>query len=374
MRRHSFFKLPPLKAGNPQNFFSARRPLLLIPLLILAGCSVVASLPGMDRIINPNSSAEVGPLLTQLDDRPVLPPEAENQATTANNEATAPVNKESAGDLKQQQAPQPITRSNDQPPPTALPTTAKPPAPSPTTIPAREPKNADTGTQQTPAAAAPTGDEPKVEPIPTGRLSGTVILQGEKKDLLSPEGTLITLVPAQPLPPREHRETATYEIDMEKKIYSPGILAISSADRVVFANKDKIRHNVFSSSGKNAFDLGTYGAGLKRSVALKEPGIVKVYCNIHAEMATFIAVGEPGLTTVTSAQGTFSLADLVPGKYRLHAWNIRGEAWSDLDIQADKTRTLSVTIQVAESNVESHTNKFGKIYPKNTTQFDDEFY
>ena len=59
---------------------------------------------------------------------------------------------------------------------------------------------------------------------------------------------------------------------------------------VDFPNADPIYHNVFSVSGANRFDLGLYRSGAAKSKKFEEPGLVRVYCNIHPQMIGFVMV------------------------------------------------------------------------------------
>jgi len=167
----------------------------------------------------------------------------------------------------------------------------------------------------------------KAKVTSVGAVSGSVVLLGGNGQKLSATGTMVTLTPkALESSSIKRRAPKTHVIDMEDKQYQPRYSTINAGDQVVFVNKDNIRHNVFSSSGSNAFDLGTYGAGLKRAVTLEEPGIVKIYCNIHSDMATFVAVGNQSLSTKADDQGRYQIGNVPPGTYELGLWNIRGES------------------------------------------------
>lgn len=208
-----------------------------------------------------------------------------------------------------------------------------------------------------------------------GVVTGTISLWANEEKSLSPAGIIVTL---KPIDGRQVPDVAeapsTHVVDMENKTYSPRFLTIKSHDRVSFINKDEIKHNVFSSSGKNAFDLGTYDAGKRREVELVSEGIVKVYCNIHAEMAAFIAVNREGLSGVTDKDGKFEIEGVPIGQYELKAWHIRGEASQDITVISNRTTTVDTSIDVSSYKRTKHKNKFGKNYNKNADIFDDEFY
>lgn len=184
---------------------------------------------------------------------------------------------------------------------------------------------------------------------------------------------LFPLESAQKLPPKEQK-SALHTIDMKGKTYLPDHLAVDIDDTVVFTNSDKIKHNVFSPSGKNAFDLGTYSAGKKRGVTFKNAGIVKVYCNIHPGMATFVSVGEPGLSAVTDSAGNFRIRSVPVGRYKMSVWNVRGEVSKFIDVTVSGNNRYDLDVQVSAEKTATHQNKFGEKYKKRSALFDDEFY
>src|SRR5262249_26172976 len=100
----------------------------------------------------------------------------------------------------------------------------------------------------------------------------------------------------------------TIEIRQEGKQFSPRVAVVQTGTTVYFPNFDAIYHNVFSSSARNSFDLGSYRAGEKpRSVTLTAPGVVDVFCNMHQKMSAAILVVPSPLFTKVRPDGTFRL-------------------------------------------------------------------
>lgn len=325
---------------------------------LLSGCSVIEQLPGMDRLISKDSSAEVGPVLDASNNQPITP---------------APVEPASA-------APTPQAAPLKTPPTTSMQGTDAPHKNPESSAENVIPETSTLSLANKNVASAVLADEPSVTEtkaqatVNTGHVSGNLTFFGPDIAAAQEEQTIITLIPKTPTATFIASKPRVYSIDMENKTYLPRYLTIAKNDQIIFVNKDKIKHNVFSATGKNAFDLGTYGAGLKRAVALKETGIVKVYCNIHPQMATFIAVGDPGLTTVASKSGSFSFTGIPVGDYQLHAWNIRAESFQDISVNSNQTSKAKVELKLTNNDIKDHTNKFGKEYPKNQEFLDDEFY
>ncbi len=298
-----------------------------------------------DRIVTPNSSAIVGPLKSDL----VSPEEAKTKKETA-EKVEAPIAK--------------ISEPKAKVPPKVKEVEKKMPV-----------KKSVTKTGQMSRKA-----EKKIPPAPkqpikrNGSVSGRVSIVGKDNAPISPRGVLLDLKPIGDTVVSKVRGPVNHDVDMKNKTYLPRHLTIQKQDRVSFLNKDRIKHNVFSSTGANAFDLGTYSAGKKREVTLQESGVVKVYCNIHAEMATFISVSEVGLNTISTDDGSYTIKDVPPGEYELHAWHIRGETTQKIVITSNTETEHDINLNTADYKRVKHQNKFGKKYNKNSALFDDEFY
>ena len=83
----------------------------------------------------------------------------------------------------------------------------------------------------------------------------------------------------------------TLEIKQKDKQFWPQTAVVQRGTSIVFPNLDSVFHSVFSTSGRNSFDLGSYRSGdPARSVTLTTPGVVEVFCNIHAKMNANILV------------------------------------------------------------------------------------
>lgn len=153
----------------------------------------------------------------------------------------------------------------------------------------------------------------------------------------------------------------TIEIKQEDKQFSPRLAVVQTGTQVVFPNLDTVFHNVFSTSPKNAFDLGSYRAGDKpRSVVMTSPGLVEVFCNVHQKMNVNIMVVPNNLYTKVRAGGSFRIENVPVGARKVVAWS-------------PNTRLVTQKVEVTPSGgqatfsldyeeAQSHTNKLGLPY------------
>jgi plastocyanin len=143
--------------------------------------------------------------------------------------------------------------------------------------------------------------------------------------------------------PKEHAL-----LDQKGLKFHPHVLPVLAGTIVDFLNSDDVLHNVFSPDAcADKMNLGTWPKGQKRSFTFKNPGCQAVLlCNVHPEMEAFVVVCETPYFAVSSADGSFEIKDVPPGKYTLKIWHEKlkgqpvqidvpekGEAKADFEIQ-----------------------------------------
>jgi plastocyanin len=153
------------------------------------------------------------------------------------------------------------------------------------------------------------------------------------------------------------------EIGTADKALSPHVLVVPVGSTVSFPNHDPFNHNVFSLSEENPFDLGLYGRGEGRSVKFSRPGIVRVYCNVHAQMSAIVVVRDNPYVTQPGSDGTFSLPSVPAGSYLLHVWHERApEVTRQLRVPPAGLRNLALELDARGYQFKPHLNKFGQPY------------
>jgi plastocyanin len=110
-------------------------------------------------------------------------------------------------------------------------------------------------------------------------------------------------------------------LDQRNETFVPHVLAVTVGSTVDFPNSDRVYHNVFSLSKVKRFDLGRYPRGQSRSVRFEQPGVVRVFCEIHSHMSAFILVFAHRYFATTDADGRYRIDGVPPGTYTLAVWN-----------------------------------------------------
>jgi plastocyanin len=146
-------------------------------------------------------------------------------------------------------------------------------------------------------------------------------------------------------------------IEQRDKSFAPHIMALPVGSTVTFPNYDTIFHNVFSLSKAKAFDLGLYKSGEAREIKLDKPGVVRLGCNIHANMSAYLVVVDAPHYVLVDPDGSFQFNTLVPGKYKAQVWleNAGDPLVTEIVIkEGDNQTTLDLKTGVA-----SNPDKFG---------------
>jgi plastocyanin len=151
------------------------------------------------------------------------------------------------------------------------------------------------------------------------------------------------------------------EVKQEGKQFIPRVAVVQAGTTVTFPNFDTVYHNVFSSSPRNSFDLGTYQAGEKpRSVTLSGSGVVEVFCNIHQKMSAKILVVPNTLYTKVRPDGTFRIENVPVGQRRVIAWSPTAKP-SQQKVEVTP-QGANITFALQREDPAAHANKFGQAY------------
>lgn len=117
------------------------------------------------------------------------------------------------------------------------------------------------------------------------------------------------------------------EIDQQDATFVPQVTPVTAGTTVEFVNSDPFYHNVFSLTPGARFNIGRRPTGVvvpETIPALDKPapglGVVELHCDIHPQMNAFIVSLKTPYFTRANKDGTYSLGDLPPGRYRILAY------------------------------------------------------
>jgi plastocyanin len=198
-------------------------------------------------------------------------------------------------------------------------------------------------------------DQPSPQPK-VGSLSGTVVLSGGRPL----QGmAVVTLEPASGKIRR--RSPKQRIIEQRNREFFPKVLAIPIGSTVTFPNFDNVFHNVFSRSEAHPFDLGIYRAGQARELTFDKEGVIRIGCNLHANMSAYVVTVSAPHYGITDARGRFRFRSLDPGRYRMRVWSEYVETPLVQEIEIKPTQNEVTATLVFDRAAGPLADKFGAI-------------
>lgn len=181
----------------------------------------------------------------------------------------------------------------------------------------------------------------------------------------SAEGVVIWLEPVgSPAP----TVPGKFLLDQRNKRFLPHILAIPVGSQVDFPNHDPIFHNAFSNFAGQPFDTGLYAPGTSQKITFRRPGVVRVFCNIHAQMSAVIVVIPTPYFATSVASGAFRIDNVPAGEYTLKVFHERATentlAGLERRVTVNGDQDLG-SVRISETGYLElgHKNKHGADYP-----------
>jgi plastocyanin len=160
------------------------------------------------------------------------------------------------------------------------------------------------------------------------------------------------------------------EMATEGKQFVPRMLVLALGSTVTFPNHDPFNHNVFSLSPEATFDMGLYGRGEAKTAAFNRAGVVRVYCNVHAQMRGLVLVLESQLHAQPGGDGGFRLEGIPAGDYSLHAWHERaGEVIQPLKVTDRALPPVVLTLDARGYRLVQHKDKNGQSYSDRSRRY-----
>jgi plastocyanin len=203
--------------------------------------------------------------------------------------------------------------------------------------------------------------------LSAANVGGRVELKDTVRGNANYAGVVVSLLPLDRTPVLP---AARATVRQKGKAFLPHILAITAGTTVDFPNDDPIFHNAFSNYNGQVFDLTLYPPHTTRSVRFTRPGVVRVFCNIHASMSAVIVVLKTPYFAVSKRDGSFAISDVPPGNYELSVFHERA---TDASLRAlDQRVTVTADgldlppLAISETGYlpAPHSNKYGQPYPK----------
>ena len=152
--------------------------------------------------------------------------------------------------------------------------------------------------------------------------------------------------------------TTAVEIDQSKCSYQPYVVGAMVGQKIQFKNSDPILHNIHSQpkvAGNDEFNIPQAKQGQMDEKTFAKPGVmVKIKCDVHPWMFSYVGVCDHPFFAVTDENGNFKISNLPAGEYTLTAYHLKAHGTSPgvsqtIKVEGDKAVTADFTVEVPAS-------------------------
>ncbi len=165
--------------------------------------------------------------------------------------------------------------------------------------------------------------------------SDELIINGESKGIKNVVVSLVDIAAG-----KKAETNASAVLDQKECVFIPHVLAVSAGTSVDLLNSDNVMHNLHSWSIKNpGFNEGVSGGG-KMTKKFDIPEVIKITCDVHKWMSSFIVVKANPYFAVTDENGRFKIENVPTGSYKIEAWQEKlGKKTGDVVVKPNEEAT-----------------------------------
>ncbi len=118
------------------------------------------------------------------------------------------------------------------------------------------------------------------------------------------------------------------KINQDKCTFEPFLSVMTNKQNMAAKNSDPVLHNIHTyeiigRSKKTILNVSQpkQGAVTNKKIKLKRGAAMKLECDAHDFMHGFIFVAKNPYYAVVAEDGSFTIKDVPPGKYKINAWH-----------------------------------------------------
>lgn len=198
------------------------------------------------------------------------------------------------------------------------------------------------------------GETPAPKPINFGAEKQCAAMHGDRMPVseelvVNPNRTVKwTLVYVKEGAPVSPAPAEALEVDQKGCMFEPHVAVARAGQKVIFKNSDPVLHNVRSESKVNkAFNIAQPIQGMTTAKTFAQPEIgIKMRCDVHFWMASFIHVLDHPFYAVTGDDGSYRIDGLPAGAYTIEVWHEKlGTQTAQITVADGETNTFDFTLQ-----------------------------
>lgn len=160
------------------------------------------------------------------------------------------------------------------------------------------------------------------------------------------QDAVVTVHPAAGVPRGPIRFAWPLRMAQQDIQFQPYVLIVPVGGTVSFPNLDRVRHQVYSFSRGNRFELQLYGRDESRTHTFDAVGVAALGCNIHDQMLAYIKVVDTPWAAKTPASGDVVLRAIPAGGATLRVWHPQLAGRGN-----EISRPLTIAVEAGRSTV-----------------------
>lgn len=119
------------------------------------------------------------------------------------------------------------------------------------------------------------------------------------------------------------------------------IVVVPAGTTVSYSNADAVSHNIHTYAIKNEGINKTVSSGKTSEQKLEKAEVVKVTCDIHPWMVSYVVVTEATKWAITDETGAFTIENVPAGSYNVSLWHeTLGKGKGKVTVNADGSSEL----------------------------------
>jgi plastocyanin len=140
-------------------------------------------------------------------------------------------------------------------------------------------------------------------------------------------------------------------LDQKGCEYVPSIFAVQTGQKVIVKNSDPVLHNVHTmpaeSSGNQVKNEAQLPNGADLTFSFSKPeNFLKFKCDVHQWMFAWVSVFDHPYFAVSAKDGTFKIANVPPGKYKLQAAHRKaGVVTQEIEVKDGEPAKVDFTLE-----------------------------
>jgi plastocyanin len=141
-------------------------------------------------------------------------------------------------------------------------------------------------------------------------------------------------------------------LDQKGCEYIPSIFAVQTGQKIIVRNSDPVLHNVHDvpaeGSGNKEFNQAQVPNGPDLTFSFDKPdNFLKFQCDVHKWMFAWVSVFDHPYFAVSAKDGTFKIANVPPGKYKIQAAHRKaGMVTQEVEVKEGEPAKVDFTLEV----------------------------